>query len=215
MSPFACEVCTAGFATWNIEYRCTDNEGGGWPGTFIDVGKAIDHLKILAPEYNLDLDNVIIVGHSSGGHLALWSAARKKLSLSSPLYSPDSLAPRAVINIAGPGDLKSFQKIELKCCGSNIISALLKNGEGSIESKLAQTSPYELLPLSIKQLFISGEHDLASPLDEINKYVKKAKALNDEAELHLIRNAGHFEVVDPRGEAFKEILEIFKSLIKY
>ena len=38
-----------GIAVWNIEYRAIDQPGGGYPGTFKDVGAAIDRLAIEAP----------------------------------------------------------------------------------------------------------------------------------------------------------------------
>src|SRR5262245_38970909 len=69
-------LTAAGVATWNIEYRRIDDPGGGYPHTFLDVGLAVDTVRDLAPRYNLDLGRVITVGHSAGGHLGLWAAAR-------------------------------------------------------------------------------------------------------------------------------------------
>ncbi len=84
-------VCAAltslGVATWSIEYRRVGNEGGGWPGTFHDVGAAVDHLRVLAPEHNLDLERVVVIGHSAGGHLALWVAGRHRIPEGNPLYT--------------------------------------------------------------------------------------------------------------------------------
>ena len=65
-----------GIATWDIEYRRLGEPGGGWPGTYGDVGRAVDHLRALATEHSLDLKRVVVVGHSAGGHLAMWAAAR-------------------------------------------------------------------------------------------------------------------------------------------
>ena len=79
MDRFSEALTDAGVATWNIEYRPVDNPGGGWPGTFTDVGLAVDHVRDLAREYSLDLTRVMVVGHSAGGHLALWAAARHRL----------------------------------------------------------------------------------------------------------------------------------------
>src|SRR5438132_9320670 len=72
-----CEALTAaGVVTWNLEYRRIGNAGGGWPGTFEDVAAGADHLHSLAHEFNLDLNRVIAIGHSAGGHLAFWLASR-------------------------------------------------------------------------------------------------------------------------------------------
>ena len=76
MDGLAADLDRAGRAAWNIEYRRVGlRAGGGWPATFDDVSAAIDHLAELdAP---LDLARVAAVGHSAGGHLALWAAGRK------------------------------------------------------------------------------------------------------------------------------------------
>src|SRR5262245_35551596 len=68
-----------GLATCSIEYRRVGNQGGGWPVTFEDASRAADHLRTIAKTYPLDLNRVVAVGHSAGGHLALWLAARKHL----------------------------------------------------------------------------------------------------------------------------------------
>src|SRR5262245_51125921 len=72
-------LTAAGVATWNIAYRRIGDPGGGFPNTLTDVGRAVDTVRELAPTYHLDLGRVITVGHSAGGHLALWVAARHRL----------------------------------------------------------------------------------------------------------------------------------------
>ena len=72
-------IADAGYAVWSLEYRRVGNVGGGWPGTFHDVAQGADHLLLLAAEYDLDLSRVVASGHSAGGHLALWLAARRAL----------------------------------------------------------------------------------------------------------------------------------------
>ena len=81
MSSLAAALTADGVATWSIEYRRVGDDGGGWPGTFDDVGAAADHLREIAAEHELDLERVVAVGHSAGGHLALWLAARHGLSV--------------------------------------------------------------------------------------------------------------------------------------
>lgn len=90
-APMSDALRKAGIATWNIEYRRVDNEGGGWPGTYLDIAAAIDHLRTLAREHRLDMKEVITVEHSAGGHLALWAAARRRLTEESPLYVKNPL----------------------------------------------------------------------------------------------------------------------------
>ena len=76
LAPMGDALRAAGIATWNLEYRRLGQTGGGWPGTYLDVASAVDHLRVLARQHPLDLGRVVIVGHSAGGHLAMWAAAR-------------------------------------------------------------------------------------------------------------------------------------------
>src|SRR5262245_43877582 len=78
-SPLSAALTSIGIATWNIEYRRIDNPGGGWPGTFEDVANAVDYLRVIAKSFPLDLNRTVIIGHSAGGHLATWAAARHRL----------------------------------------------------------------------------------------------------------------------------------------
>src|SRR5699024_2700918 len=72
-------------AVWNIEYRRVGS-GGGWPTTAADVCSAVDHLSEVNAEMDgrLDLQRVVVAGHSAGGHLALWVAGRGGLPTDLP-----------------------------------------------------------------------------------------------------------------------------------
>jgi len=76
--PVCAALARAGVAAWCLEYRRVGDEGGGWPGTFEDVARGADHLRAIAPAHGLDLQRVVAVGHSAGGHLALWLAGRAR-----------------------------------------------------------------------------------------------------------------------------------------
>src|SRR5579864_48582 len=84
----------AGIATWNLEYRRIGNPGGAWPNTFLDVAQGADYLRVLAEKYPLDLKRVITAGHSAGGHLAVWLAARHRIPAGDPLAPSDLIAIR-------------------------------------------------------------------------------------------------------------------------
>src|SRR4029434_10633001 len=101
MGHLSAALTEAGVATWSVEYRRVGNQGGGWPGTFEDVAVDTEHLREIAKTYPLDLNQVIAVGHSAGGHLALWLAARKLLPKDSPAYSHDPLPLRGRVSLAG------------------------------------------------------------------------------------------------------------------
>src|SRR5688572_21602887 len=79
------ELKKDGIASWSIGYRRIGERGGGWPNTYLDVGRAIDRLRDIAAPYKLDLHRVVVLGHSAGGHLAMWAATRQRIDAKSPL----------------------------------------------------------------------------------------------------------------------------------
>lgn len=218
MSPFSEAFTRKGLATWNIEYRPVD-KGGEWPGLFLDVANAIDTLRILAPVYHLDLNRVVVIGQSAGGHLALWAAARHRLPKNSVLYSADPLPLMGAVNLAGPGNLKSYfllqcEKPEMRSLVESIFPKLL----GSIsftEDKLKQTSPHSLLPLQVKQVLLTGEQDLHVVPELALEYQLAAKEKGDDVVLKIIKNAAHFEVIAPNSRVWPEVeqatLALFES----
>jgi len=105
MGAFAEALTTLGFATWSVGYRRVGEDGGGWPNTFRDVGDAADHLRLLAERHPLDLSRVLAVGHSAGGHLALWLAGRDAIGATSPLYDHEPFAIGGVLGLAAAADL--------------------------------------------------------------------------------------------------------------
>lgn len=84
--PISRDLAARGWAAWNLEYRRL-GEGGGWPATFDDVANGIDHLATL-DDPRLDLERVTVMGHSVGGQMALWAAARTALPEGVPGASP-------------------------------------------------------------------------------------------------------------------------------
>src|SRR5207302_9122787 len=112
-----------GIATWNVEYRRLGESGSGWPGTYLDVGRAVDHLRTIARQYELDLSRVVVVGHSAGGHLAMWVAGRSRIPVSSPLYAADPLRMRGVVDLAGPLDVSANIQGYEGLCGDTVITS--------------------------------------------------------------------------------------------
>src|SRR5260370_3919740 len=93
MTGLAEDLAARGYAAWNIEYRRVGDPGGGWPGTLLDVAFAADYLRILAPTYALDLQRVVSLGHSAGGHLAIWLATPPRIASHIPPAGPHTQPP--------------------------------------------------------------------------------------------------------------------------
>ncbi len=214
MAPVSEALTKKGYATWNIEYRAADSDGGGWPGTFQDVGNAVDYLRNIAPKFNLDLNKVVIIGHSAGGHLALWAASRQKLAKESLVASPHVLPIRGVISLAGPGDLRNYLTWGEKVCKDNNIDELLVGPTQELRNeRFSQVSPLELLPIGVKQIIITGDNDKGVPPQLGQDYVNFAQQKGDDATFLLAKDSAHYEVVAPDSHAWPMVLIAIESLL--
>ena len=191
-----------GLAVWNIEYRGVDEAGGGYPGTFLDVAHAADALRGQAGLYNLDLGRVAAFGHSAGGHLALWIAARGKLPAYSPMRMDDPLKLVGVVNSGGLADLKASRPVTQRSCLSDIWDQLVGEISSTRAEVLSDTSPAELLPLKVKQVSINGHDDAIAPASLGEGYTRRARAAGDDADVVVVLNTGHVELVAPGSEAW-------------
>jgi acetyl esterase/lipase len=191
----ACGALTqAGLATWNIEYRRIGDLAGGWPGTFTDVATAADALRGLAERYPLDLRRVVTLGHSAGGQLALWLAARPRLASESPLWRADPLPIHGVVALAAVADLRRAWEQRLS---ENITETLLDGTPAQAPDRYASASPYDLLPLGLPQVLVHGTADTNVPFEISKRYAERAQALADTARLVALAGADHFEPVNP------------------
>jgi acetyl esterase/lipase len=190
-------LTSAGIATWNIEYRRLGNPGGGWPGTFDDVSNAVDHVAAVANDFNLDLNRMIAIGHSAGGHLALWLTTQKK-----PL--------RGVVSLAGVVDLRRAWELRLS---DTVVADLLGGTPNEVPERYEFASPIEQLPLGIPQKLFHGTADTSVPYEISQRYADTAQLRGDDAELITLENAGHFELVDPRTKEFDLVRDAALSLI--
>jgi acetyl esterase/lipase len=210
LANFSAALTRAGVATWTLEYRRVGQAGGGWPGTFQDVARGADHLRVLARTYPLDLKRVVAVGHSAGGQLGLWLAARSQVKEGSLFFTPDPLQLRGVVSLAGINDLRKF--------GAGCNSAVKKLLGGSAEElpeRYQQTSPVELLPLGVRQSLIHGALDKIVSPDLSRDYTKAAQARGDNIRLTILEQAGHFDLISPRSAAWPTIEREVLSLLNF
>jgi len=184
------DLASRGFFVWNIEYRSLGNSGE-WPYMFLDVARATDYLQTLAKQFPIDTTRVVTMGHSAGGHLALWLAGRGNIPISSELYNPTPQAVAGVVSLAGIGDLESgacsygAQAI----IGDNITAA-------ERTARLASASPVKLLPFEIETVMISGDKDSIVPARLSQAFADSALASGDISSHLILTNADHFTLID-------------------
>ncbi len=199
-------ITNLGFATWNIEYRRIGN-GGGYPNTFIDVVNAINHLRIVAPQYNLDLDRAIVMGHSAGGLMASWVGSRHVETLHATSLH---LKPKWIISLAGVVDLRRALELGLS---NNVVKDFIGGAPQEFPDRYAASSPIELLPSRTKQILIHGEDDDIVPIEIAQRYYDAALAKGDDVKLITLKGMGHFEVIDPKSAAWKTVCEAIEGCI--
>lgn len=196
----ATALATAGFAVWNIEYRRFGN-GGDYPQMFLDVAAAADHLPQIAQAHNLDLNRVIAVGHSAGGHLALWLAGRRQIESTSPIYFSEPLAVHGAVALAPLADVTHGSESELS---SDALLAVMGGDATQKPSVYRNGCPVRLLPLGKPQVIIVGSED-RSMLDNAERYIAAAHEAGDDAQLIVLPGAGHFEIVAVETEEWSAV----------
>jgi len=212
MSHLSAALTEAGYATWNLEFRRIGDIGGGWPGTFLDVAKGTDFIKQLAKDYPIDKKKVVVIGHSAGGHLALWLAARENLSRKSFLYEKRPLELTGVVSLAGITDLEKYAMEEGSCNAA--VPKLMGGMPADVPDRYAQASPARLLPVRVPQILIQGELDPIVPVEQATRYVARSEKKSKAATLMMLPNAGHFDLVVPQSPAFEKVLQAVQTLFK-
>ena len=198
----------AGLAVWNLEYRRLGN-GGGWPTTFQDVAMGADFLRVLASQFALDLSRLVAVGHSAGGHLALWLAARHRLTDTSPLHVAGGVRLHGVVSLAGIADLVAGVHWNI-CRGA--CHRLIGGLPDAVPQRYQDASPHALLPLGIPQWHLVGAEDDLVPAAYVRQYVELATQ-HDEVRFDLLPNAGHFEVIFPFTAAWPAVRHAVLTLV--
>ena len=195
----AADLRRAGFAVWNIDYRGVDRVGGGYPGTFEDAAAAADLLRTEAARFGLDTRRVVAIGHSAGGHLALWLAARHRLPAASQLAGGEPLGIDRVISLGGLPDLEANAASPDNGCGTDVVAQLV--GTQRVDP-YADTSVARLLPLGVTQDLVAGREDRIVPYRLPVDYAAKARAAGDAVTLHTVPDTGHVELVSPGTAAW-------------
>lgn len=183
--PQAADARANGYATWNIEYRRVGDPGGGYPGTLDDVATAVDALaRVDAP---VDLDRVAVVGHSAGGHLALWVGQRDE-----PVVTP-----ALVIGQAPVADLAN--SLEL---GRGAVVDFMGGTPEELPDAYDLADPARRLPIKVPQLIIQGAAEDIVPPAFVEPYAETSGA-----DIVVFDGVDHFQVIDPASPTWTAALD--------
>ena len=183
MTPLAEDMTARGIATWNVDYRSVGDLGGGYPGTLDDIARAIDHLAQV--DEPLALDDVIVIGHSAGGHLALWAGSRGHLAPGDPGARP-VVEPHTVVAQAAVVDLRLAAEVNL---GRGAVEALLGGEPDEVPERYRVAQPvfdgYRIIA-------VHGRYDQIVPISQSALIPGAVGIFSD--------TGTHFDVLDPRHD---------------
>lgn len=201
--PLAVNLVQHGYTCWNIEYRRVGN-GGGWPTTLADVAAAIDHLADL----DVDTASVVTVGHSAGGHLAVWAAGRAALPMTLP-GGPPRVAVTAAVSQAGVLDLHRAAR---ESVGGTAVPDLLGGTPDDVPERYDTADPMRRAPLPQPVLCVHSRADEAVPFDQSESYVAAVGAAGGRARLREV-GGDHMAVIDPTTPAWRVVRDALPALL--
>jgi acetyl esterase/lipase len=209
--PLVADLVAAGVAAVNVEYRRVGRSsvhgGGGWPATFLDIAAAIDSLD---GRDELDLDRVVAVGHSAGGQLAAWAAARTGLPADAPGADP-RVRLSAYVSLAGVLDLISGARERLD---NGAVQNFLGGEPDQRPEAYALSSPINRLPIGIPGVCLHGTKDDRVPYEQTRTFVAAATRAGDDCRSFTLVGTGHFEYRDPSSAAWAAARSVTLALLE-
>lgn len=213
--PLAADLAAHGMAAWNLEYRRAGN-GGGWPGTFQDILAGIDKLQELAGEHALDLANMVALGHSAGGHLAVWAAGRDRLGalgLEREYHvgsGDDGVRLTGVVSQSGVLNLGEAERLNLS---NGAVANLLGGPSSEFPGRHRYADPMAALPLAVPVYAVHTTEDDDVPLVMSESYVEASRGGQVPAELVTVPG-DHFALIDPEAPAYLTCRELVQELLR-
>nr|BBD17753.1 kynurenine formamidase [Streptomyces sp.] len=199
LTPFAAHLAKHGFTTILPGFRRSGG-AGGYPATFDDIALAVDTITEGRP--------FVLAGHCSGGHLALWAAARGLLPKDSPWYSTN--VPAAVLALAPLTDLTATIRDRL----SDDAGLLLLGGAEHAEERLPLVDPLTLLrdggTTGVPTVVLHGAVDEEVPHGQFTDYA----AAHPDAELVVLPGTGHYTLIEPDSEASRNVIDVLDRLAR-
>ena len=189
---YAGHLCIAlgleGFATANIEYRRTGEEGGGWPGTYHDVKSAITFALDRAREFGGDRARTILLGHSAGGHLALLASAQFTGLL-------------GAVSLGGVVNLRRAWELRL---GDDVVTEFMGGQPVKIPEAYLDADPVNQ-PTAVRRVLIHGELDDIVPVELSRDFPQPRRYVG-------IPDADHFTLIDPESTAWPVVVSEITAL---
>jgi acetyl esterase/lipase len=208
-APLEQAFADSGYAVWSIEYRRVGDEGGGWPNTFLDVGRAADYLRTLATQYPLDLGRVVAAGHSAGANFALWLATRQRLRRDSPLWVERPLRIDAVLGLA-PAPVLASLHAQGVC--NRVIDKLMGGPPDGVPERYGDVSPAQLIPIGVPQLLVVGTLDRGWGPAGREYYALARSAQDSMVGMVEAPDAGHFDVVAPTTSTWAIVMRSLRDV---
>lgn len=212
VSAVCADLVKEGYAVWTPEYRRVGDEGGAYPNTFTDIQLAINYLRDLKKQFPLNIERTVVMGHSAGGHLALWMAAQKKMSKNSPFYNSNPLPLKGVISLAGITDLAAYDAV-----GNDCSTAVIKLMDGNATEQLSryeESSPILLLPTGVPTRLIHGDLDPIVPIAQSETFAAKAQEKGDDTKILTVKGGSHFDMASPYSAAWGVVKTELKNLME-
>jgi acetyl esterase/lipase len=195
--PLAHALHAEGYRVASVEYVRTGAPGGGWPGTLDDVRLAVTTVPALL---GLEPSEVVLAGHSAGGHLALW-AAGELVRAGTP--------PRGVLALAAVSDLIEAYTLDL---GGGAVALLVGGGPGKVPDRYLMADPMRRLPIGVPLKLIHGTKDRQVPVNLSRRFEAVAKTFGDDVEYAELDGLEHFALIDPESSAWPVVVDTLRSV---
>lgn len=211
--PMAASLADAGFAVWSLEYRRIGDEGGGWPGTFLDVAAGTDHLRTIARTHSLDLTQVVAMGHSAGGQLVLWLATRGNAASDDPLASPSALPLAGVVALAPIADMATYGAEKGGC--NSAVTPLMGGTPAEVAPRYASVDPLKRLPVRVPVRLVHGTSDTTVRIEQSERFAEAARAAGSpDVQVVRLMGAAHFDVIAPTTQYWPTIVDVTRRLVR-
>ncbi|MGW8812521.1 alpha/beta hydrolase [Gordonia terrae] len=196
------DLADRGLAVYNVEYRRLGT-GGGWPTTFHDVARALDHVPALAETYpQLRIDDELVIGHSAGAQLAVWGGTRHRLT-DDEVGSRPAFVPSRVVSISGPLDMR----YAVGHGNNRVITHILGGTPQQVPDRYDSVDPIRNLDPALPVTMFHGLADTDVDPDNSRRYTRALDAAGGSTELQLFDGETHTSLVHHQSPAYNRILD--------